>query len=618
MEVGLSAKERSRDEVAQVLLADDFEQLERGLTALAERDRTLAHGPVATPGRHATIFAEAWQVAGFDAARGTLGPDWHGAFTAAERAELESDQLAAASAPLVRFLHSAGGSPVLAMILPVGSYAHWPMVARWLAGQGGRPGVSHVAIRLAATDLRQDRFNRTRSLFGLTQSEERLLCHLAQTGNLRAAAARNGVTYETARTTLKAVLGKTGHPRQPALIAAALRLSALDEPLDLDADAALRAVFGLTARQGRIASLFALGRQRGEVAQQLGLSIETVKAELKLAYAALGVGNSTALAVIAAQIGLAARMLAAEDVGAVDLAASSEPVRLIPRGRQGGRIAFADYGPPHLIPTFHFHTATTSRYLPRSYIAALQAQGLRPVAIDSPGFGLTDMTQGSYFDESAFDVMMVADVLGAARFNVISRGARQVSYLLRHCPERLGRVVILNPESDPAADRTLGGIQGAYKRVFYHLPALIVPLANQLANRLSDRTLERMIDKFMGDSAADRAVLADPEVRRAHIHSNRLAALQGGKGLAAVGLAGADFTLHPVADGSHITVICGLQDAMYRPEDTIPRLQAAWPGLRVRLVEHAGRLLHLQCPEIVAAGLTDGSLMPEARRQSSR
>jgi pimeloyl-ACP methyl ester carboxylesterase len=309
-------------------------------------------------------------------------------------------------------------------------------------------------------------------------------------------------------------------------------------------------------------------------------------------------------------------MLAAQDDGSVDLAASSEPVRLIPRARQPGRIAFADYGPPGLIPTFHFHTATTSRYLPRSYIAALQAHGLRPVSLDSPGFGLTEMVEGSYFDESAYDVMAVADALGAERFNVISRGARQVSYLLKHCPERLGRVVILNPESEPQADRTLGVIQGAYKRVFYHLPGLIVPLANQLANRLSDRTLERMIDKFMGDSEADRAVLADPEVRRAHIHSNRLAALQGGKGLAAVGLAGADFVLHEVADGSHITVICGLQDAMYRPEDTIPRLQAVWPGLNVRLVPEAGRLLHLQCPEIVAAGLAGGSRLPSARRQS--
>jgi pimeloyl-ACP methyl ester carboxylesterase len=354
------------------------------------------------------------------------------------------------------------------------------------------------------------------------------------------------------------------------------------------------------------------------VASQLGLGVESVKAELKVIYLTLGVGNATALAAVAAQIGLAARMLAAQDLGAVDLAASSEPVRLLPRTRQAGRIAFADYGPADRIPTFHFHTVTTSRYLPRSYITALQAHGLRPVTLDSPGFGLTDMTEGDYLDECAFDVIALADALGAERFNVISRGARQVSYLLKHCPQRLARAVILNPEGEPQTDSTLGGIQGAYKRVFYSLPGLIVPLANQLSNRVSDKTIERLIDKFMDGSPADQKLLADPEVRRAHVRSNRLAALQGGKGMAAVGLSRAGYMLTRVADGSHITVICGLQDDMYRPEDTIPRLAAAWPGMQVRLVEEAGRLLHLQCPEIVAAGLLDGSRLSSARRQSKR
>lgn len=599
------------------LLSDDFEQLERALGELVENDKDLAGEPTAVAARPAAIFAEAWLVCGLDPAEGALAADWAQAFTAEERDELECElPAAAAPGPLIRFLHPEGASPVMVLVLPAKPFAHWPMVKAWLERQV-RP-TSHVALRLAAMDRRQERFNRARTMFRLTAGEERLLCRLAQAGNLRDAAALEGVRYETARTTLKDLLAKSGHPRQPALVGAAIKLGTLDEPLDLDSDAAMRKVFGLSPRQSAIARLFALGRTREEVASQLGLSVETVKAELKVVYTTLGVGNATALAAIAAQIGLAARMLAAQDVGGVDLAASSEPVRLILRQHQAGRIAFADYGPPDRIPTFHFHTATTSRYLPRSYIAALQAAGLRPVTIDSPGFGLTEMVEGNYFDESAHDVIAVADALGAERFNVISRGARQVSFLIKHCPERLGRVVITNPESDPKADQTMGGIQGAYKKVFYSLPGLIVPLANQLANRVSDRTLERMIDKFMGDSEADRRTLSDPEVRRAHIHSNRLAALQGGKGLAAVGLAGHEDVLHPTADGSFITVMCGLQDAMYRPEDTVPRLQAAWPGLNVRLVEDAGRLLHLQHPEMIAAELTDGSRLPEARRQSKR
>lgn len=604
----------------QVLDAEDFEQLERALKAVIAADAGLALQPRSAPDRPASTFAEAWLVCHFDSLSATLGDDWAHAFTADERAELECELPAAGPNPLIRFLHPEEVSPVMVLILPVERFAHWPMVAAWLAQDPARRRLGHVAVRLAAMDPRQDRFNRARSMFRLSPAEERLLCRLAQAGTLREAAARAGMKYETARSTLKDALAKSGHPRQPALIAAALKLGALDEPLELDSDAAMREAFGLTPRQCAVARLFALGRTRDEVASQLALSVETVKGELKVVYQALGVGNATALAAIAAQIGLAARLLSAHDVAGVDLAASSEPVRLLPRGEAagGGRIAFTDYGPPGRVPTIHFHTATTSRYLPRSYVAALQAAGLRPVAVDSPGFGLSEMVAGDYFELAARDVMAIADALDAPRFNIISRGVRQVSYLLRLCPERVGRVVIVNPESEPKSDKSMGGIQGAYKKIFYFLPGLIVPLANQLASRMSDQSIERMIDRFMGDSAADRAVLADPEVRRAHIHANRLAGLQGGRGLAALGLAGAHFALTPLEDGRRITVFIGLQDAMFRPEDTIPRLEAAWPGMKVVLLEEAGRLLHLQCPELIAAELTSGSRLLEARRQSKR
>lgn len=592
----------------EALLGDDLGQLERALDGLADRDSTdQASAASAAP---AAIFAEAWKVCALDPGNGGLGHDWSQAFAPVEREELEYELTAVGPDPLIRFLHPQGVSPVMVLILPVQQFSDWPMIARWLEQRSAGPAPTHAALRLAATDLRSGQLGRVRSMFRLTQGEERLLCRLTQTGTLREAARCEGMAYETARTMLKDTLAKSGHPRQPALVGAALKLNALDEALDLDSDGAMREVFGLGARQCAIARLIALGQTRGEVAAQLGLSVETIKAELKVVYTTLGVGNATTLAVIAAQIGIAARMLAARDVGAVDLAASSEPVRLMVRPGQGGRIAFADYGPPGRIPTFHFHTTTTSRYLPRSYIAALQAAGLRPVSLDSPGFGMTEMVEGSYFDECARDVIAVADALGAPRFNVISRGARQVSYLLKHCPERLERAVIVNPESDPSADQVMNGIQGAYKKIFYHLPWLIAPLAAQLATRVSDHTIERLIDKFMGSSPADRAVLADPDARRAHIHSNRLAALQGGLGLIAVGQAGAGATLTRVADGSFITVMCGLEDAMYRAEDTVPRLETAWPGLQVRLVEHAGRLLHLQHPELIAAALTGGSRLP--------
>ncbi|HEX4846915.1 MAG TPA: LuxR C-terminal-related transcriptional regulator, partial [Novosphingobium sp.] len=440
------------------LLADDFEQLEQAINRALAADSSLSESTAAKPLRPVAIFAEAWQVCGHDAAAGTLAEDWPAAFTDSERAELECELPDPGPRPLIRFLHPAEASPVMVLLLPVRPYAHWPMVARWLKGRGAAAAPSHAALRLAALDPRQDRFNRARSMFRLTPSEERLVCRLAQAGTLRAAAEIEGVTYETARSALKQALAKSGHPRQPALVGAALKLGALDEPLELDSEGPLREIFGLSPRQASIARLFALGQSREELARQLGHSVETVKAELKVIYTALGVGNATALAVIAAQVGTAARMLAAQSVGGVDLAASSEPVRLLPRPTRGGRIAFADYGPADRIPTLHLHTATTSRYLPRSYVTALQAAGLRPVAVDRPGFGMTEIVEGNYFEQTALDLIDVADALGAERFNLIARGASPVGWLVRHFRDRLERVVVTNPEPEPKSDHSMGGI----------------------------------------------------------------------------------------------------------------------------------------------------------------
>jgi DNA-binding CsgD family transcriptional regulator len=54
--------------------------------------------------------------------------------------------------------------------------------------------------------------------FGLTPSEARLVLHLISGEALRSAAAHLHITYETARTHLKNIFGKTGTCRQSELV----------------------------------------------------------------------------------------------------------------------------------------------------------------------------------------------------------------------------------------------------------------------------------------------------------------------------------------------------------------------------------------------------------------
>ncbi|WP_260583368.1 alpha/beta fold hydrolase [Sphingopyxis sp. PET50] len=457
-------------------------------------------------------------------------------------------------------------------------------------------------------------------MLALTGRENRLLAALARTGDLRAAAAAEAIGYETARGAIKAALAKSGFARQGALVATALQLDAIDDPSPIHLGGHLQQAIGLSDRQVALARLIALGSTRDEAARQLGLGRETAKAELKILFQLVGVTSSVGLSVVAAQLGIAARLLAASDIGATDLAAASEPLRLISRsGGRAGRIAFADYGPKGRIPALHFHTATTSRYYPRSYIAWLQRLGLRPVMIDRPGYGFTDMIGGDYTPQAVLDALDVAGHLGAEKFHVIARGGTMLlAELAAHHRERIVRAVVLNPEPAPGDDARMTGIQGSYKRIFYTLPRKIRPLTRYLSAHLSDGVIERIAGRMFGASAADQRLFADPEIRRAYVYATRLAAIQGGVGLEALSIAELRGAPPPIADGGFITILSGEEDAMYRPEDSWPRLLAAWPGARAERVAGAGRLLHLQHPELVAAALDEGSQKSRKPRQPGR
>jgi DNA-binding CsgD family transcriptional regulator len=57
-----------------------------------------------------------------------------------------------------------------------------------------------------------------RSHFGLTLAEARLALHLVAGGTLRSAAVKLGITYETARSSLKKIFRKTETRRQAQLV----------------------------------------------------------------------------------------------------------------------------------------------------------------------------------------------------------------------------------------------------------------------------------------------------------------------------------------------------------------------------------------------------------------
>ncbi|WP_156139648.1 alpha/beta fold hydrolase [Sphingomonas sp. 35-24ZXX] len=496
-----------------------------------------------------------------------------------------------------------GGKFIAVAAAPLAAARHWPLapeVRRALeSGAADYALVAHLPPTLQPRGLAS-----AARLFGFTAREASMAEALVRGGDVRTAARMEGIGYETGRDVIKAAMAKAGCHRQGEFVALCLQIESGEQPGGLVIEPVLRDIFGLTERQARIAHTIARGLTREECAQQLALSVNIVKAELKAIFASCELASLVQLTTLVAHIQAVAALADATDIDLSVATRGAEPLRLLPRRDRTGRIAFADHGPRDGIPMVCLHTATTGRHLPAKAIAALQAEGLRPITLDRPGFGLTAMVEGDYLAHNARDILEILDALGLQRACILARGGTMVlAYVAAHHPERLNRAVVLNPEPPPQRDGRLQGLHGHVKQLVYSRPGLVGPLATHLSRRASARTVERLVIQVVGGSEADRRTLADPEILSGYVRATQQSAMQGGAGFLAIARSEPHDSVVAIADGSAITILCGEQDTMYASADSVPYWQSIWPGARAQVVEGAGRMLLFQRPDLIAAAL---------------
>jgi len=120
----------------------------------------------------------------------------------------------------------------------------------------------------------------------------------------------------------------------------------------------------------------------------------------------------------------------------------------------GGRwLGYSEYGDPHGKPVLYFHGFPGSRIEARLGNDAAKRQGLRFVAADRPGYGLSDFQRGRAILDWPNDVLELAGRLGFERFAVIgvSGGAPYAAACARSIPERLSTVALVCPLGPPEA-----------------------------------------------------------------------------------------------------------------------------------------------------------------------
>ena len=493
----------------------------------------------------------------------------------------------------------ATGRPIA---LAAGSRAithNWPLDAAVRAALDSRQAdYAVIAIKPGETG-----WQRAGQAFGLAPSETRLIAALARIGDLKQASTAVGMTYETARTTIAAILKKTASRRQTDLVRTMVRLAAGDLCAPDSVATLFAELFGLTISQARLARALAFGATRDQAAELIGVSINRAKSDLKAAFTACGVANAVDLSRIVAEVDVLAGLATACHVEINIGDAHHEPLQLVQRGWADGRIAIADFGPKGAIPVVITNSSLMGRSISPKLVATLQRAGFRPISFDRAGFGLTDAIDANPWVTAARDVECLLEALGIGRALILSRGgSHAVMATAAAMPSRIAGGVLLAPDSPARFDGRRRGMIGHGRALLFDSAFVVESVAKLLGRRASSQQIEKLLRGSVAGSAIDLAVFDDPAERNALIRASRQAAItQTGFVQEILAMPRADPQALP--DAANWTLMHGGASPMYRYHEVCDFWRATLPGVREVCIPDGGHYLHITHADAVASAL---------------
>ncbi|HET6473788.1 MAG TPA: alpha/beta hydrolase [Pseudomonadales bacterium] len=187
----------------------------------------------------------------------------------------------------------------------------------------------------------------------------------------------------------------------------------------------------------------------------------------------------------------------------------------LPDGRY---LAFKEFGDPNGVPVFCFHGTPGSRLQIAPTSNRPVPPGIRLIAPDRPGYGLSTYYAGRRLVDWPGDVAALADYLGIDRFAAmgISGGGPHVLVCAHALAARLIGVACVSgvgPLGDPKANENMMFLNRALNVLTQHARPVMVGMM-----RLQARAMQRDPDAAYDGLVkrlpqADRDVLADPEFR---------------------------------------------------------------------------------------------------------
>lgn len=208
----------------------------------------------------------------------------------------------------------------------------------------------------------------------------------------------------------------------------------------------------------------------------------------------------------------------------------------------GRVLGFAEYGRPDGAPVFYLHGWPSSRLEPSAMQDQCSELGVRLIAPDRPGLGISDFHPRRIIPDFARDVNSLADHLKLGRFAVlgVSGGGPYAAACAAVLTERVTNALLVcsvGPADSPDATKGMVAINRwllATARRFPRLAECVGALCLRAIWRKGNQALPKQIELRLPPS--DRQALESGSLRRALTEASIEALRNGTRGAAADGL----------------------------------------------------------------------------------
>lgn len=205
----------------------------------------------------------------------------------------------------------------------------------------------------------------------------------------------------------------------------------------------------------------------------------------------------------------------------------------------GRKLGYDERGPADGKPLIYFHGSPSSRVESTLYVSdeLLKSLGVRLIAVDRPGLGLSDFQPNRRILDFPKDILALADCLNIERFSVLaySLGGPYGLACALATPERLNKVGIVSGAAMFTEPELMKNINEGTRK-FLTMPRES-PFASRLFLGMMMGVMPRLVPKqFIAGAASvlpevDRQIVdSDPEFQQGFIRMVREATRQGIRG----------------------------------------------------------------------------------------